>query len=141
MSNWHKTRGFVAAGVAFVSCPCHLPLTLPILLAMTAGTAVGGWLANNTTIIYAASVVLFIGELILAGKWLMADEAEACPVDWNEKQPTEAISQFQQAYDHLAHNLENGESMPFDQEFLSLAAHGGEAIHQMAATLNEQIND
>lgn len=50
---------------------------------------------------------------------------------------TEAIVQFQQAYAHLAHNLENGESMPFDQEFLTFAAHGGEAIHQTAAALNK----
>lgn len=50
---------------------------------------------------------------------------------------TEAIVQFQQAYAHLAHNLEIGVSMPFDQEFLTLATHGGEAIHQMATALNE----
>lgn len=87
---WHTIRGFVAGGVAFIVCPCHLPLTLPILLALTAGTAVGGWLANYTTIIYAASTVLFIGGLLLAGKWLMADEAAACPVDLKEKQPTES---------------------------------------------------
>lgn len=51
---------------------------------------------------------------------------------------TVAIVQFLQAYAHLAHNLENGESMPFDQEFLTLAAHGGEAIHQTAAALGSE---
>lgn len=71
---WQSMRGFVAGGVAIVVCPCHLPLMFPILLTLTAGTAVGGWLANNTTPIYTASVVIFIGGLILAGKWLMAND-------------------------------------------------------------------
>lgn len=89
MKIWLSIRGMVAGVVAFVACPCHLPLTLPLIIALTAGTAVGGWLANNTTLIYTASIVLFIGGLVLAGKWLMADEAEACPVDLKVKQPTE----------------------------------------------------
>ncbi len=87
---WLKIRGYVAGVGAFLICPCHLPLTLPLILALMAGTAVGGWLANNTILIYASSAVLFIGGLILAGKWLMADEAEACPVDLKEKQPVES---------------------------------------------------
>ena len=74
MQIWHSIRVFVAGGLAFMICPCHLPLTLPVLLALTAGTAVGGWLANNIVIIYAASIILFVGGLSLAGKWLMANE-------------------------------------------------------------------
>ncbi|GIK57442.1 MAG: hypothetical protein HND44_13085 [Chloroflexi bacterium] len=74
MQFWLTIRGFVAGAVAFVVCPCHLPLTLPIVLALTAGTAVGGWLANNSTFIYAISIILFIGGLVLAGKWLLVDD-------------------------------------------------------------------
>jgi mercuric ion transport protein len=33
--------------VALIACPCHLPLTLPLLLALSSGTAVGGWLTAN----------------------------------------------------------------------------------------------
>lgn len=47
-----------------------------------------------------------------------------------------AIQQFQQAYDLLADNLAAGSATPFDQEFLTLAMHGGEAVHQAAAMLN-----
>jgi mercuric ion transport protein len=83
-------RAYVAGAIAFITCPCHLPLTLPILLTLTAGTAVGGWLANNTTTIYVASAVLFIGGLVLAGKWLLADETEACLLDLREKRPAES---------------------------------------------------
>jgi septation ring formation regulator EzrA len=49
----------------------------------------------------------------------------------------EALQQFQQAYNRLADNVENGITPPFDQEFLTLAAHGGEAVHQAAAELNQ----
>ena len=80
----HKTKGIIPGLFALTVCPCHLPLTLPILLTLTAGTAVGGWLANNTTIIYAAAAVLFIGGLALAGKWLVADEAETCEIKQKE---------------------------------------------------------
>lgn len=81
MPIWLTIRGFVAGALAFIACPCHLPLTLPILLALTAGTAVGGWLANNTAVVYAAAAILFISGLVLAGKWLMAGETKVCAVD------------------------------------------------------------
>lgn len=88
MGIWFAVRGYIAGAAAFVACPCHLPLTLPILLTLTAGTAVGGWLANNATLIYVASAGLFIGGLLLAGKWLMTGETKACTVDAKEKRPT-----------------------------------------------------
>jgi len=84
---WQNIHGFVAGAVALMACPCHLPLTLPLLLALTAGTAVGGWLANNTAVVYITSFVLFIGGLLLAGRWLMAGKTKACAVDAKEKQP------------------------------------------------------
>ncbi|VAW29997.1 hypothetical protein MNBD_CHLOROFLEXI01-3914 [hydrothermal vent metagenome] len=50
---------------------------------------------------------------------------------------SEAIQQFQQAYKHLANNLKNGVTLPFDQDFLALAANGGKIVHQAAAELNQ----
>lgn len=88
---WQNIRGFVAGAVAFVACPCHLPLTLPLLLALTAGTAVGGWLANNSALIYTISGVLFIGGLVLAGKWLLIDQVDSCEVSQKEELPSESI--------------------------------------------------
>lgn len=35
-------RGYSAGAAAFIICPGHLPLTLPLLLTLTAGTAVNG---------------------------------------------------------------------------------------------------
>jgi len=68
---WQTIKGYVAGGVALIACPCHLPITLPLILALTAGTAVGGWLSANQTLIYSAFTLLFLGGLLLAGKWLM----------------------------------------------------------------------
>lgn len=79
MQTWHTIKGYATAGIALIACPCHLPLTLPLILALTAGTAFGGWLSANTTIVYIASGVLFVGGLLLAGKWLMGDEAADIP--------------------------------------------------------------
>jgi chromosome segregation ATPase len=50
---------------------------------------------------------------------------------------SEAVQQFQQAYNRLASNLENGITPPFDQEFLTLAANGGKAVHEAAAELTQ----
>lgn len=84
MKSWKAIRGYIAGAAAFIICPCHLPLTLPLLLTLTASTAVGGWLANNTAIIYSASFALFMGGLLLAGRWLTAGETEACALDTTE---------------------------------------------------------
>jgi len=63
-------KGFAAGLVALVVCPCHLPLTLPVLLALTGGTAVGGWLTANQWLIWLASLALFTGGVVLIMRWM-----------------------------------------------------------------------
>lgn len=63
-------KGAGAGLVALIACPCHLPLTLPLLLALTSGTAVGGWLTANQWLVWVASIVLFIGGLALVVRWM-----------------------------------------------------------------------
>lgn len=58
-----KNYFFIITG--FLACPCHLPITLPLLIALTAGTALGAFLANNVWLIGALSTVYFIGALAL----------------------------------------------------------------------------
>ena len=67
---WFKARGYLAAGIALVVCPCHLVVTLPLLLSLTAGTALGAFLQQNSWWLLGASIVLFIGSLFLAAQWL-----------------------------------------------------------------------
>lgn len=66
-------RGYVSTGVGLIACPCHLAITLPIVLALTAGTAFGAWLSANTGLVFALSTVLFFGGIGLGSVWLSQD--------------------------------------------------------------------
>ncbi|MBI1881758.1 MAG: hypothetical protein HYR94_26570 [Chloroflexi bacterium] len=68
---WYTTKGFAAGAIAFVACPCHLPITLPLLISLIAGTAFGTWLADerNIFMVGGISTLIFIGGLGLAFKW------------------------------------------------------------------------
>jgi mercuric ion transport protein len=67
---WRVAKGYVAGAVAFVACPCHLPITLPLLIALTAGTAFGAWLEHNIVTAGLISTTVFIGGAVLAFKWI-----------------------------------------------------------------------
>ena len=67
---WRIAKGYLAGAVAFVACPCHLPITLPLLIALTAGTAFGAWLEHNIVTVGLISAVVFIGGVVLAFKWI-----------------------------------------------------------------------
>jgi|CXWL01.1.fsa_nt_gi mercuric ion transport protein len=71
-----KIKAYIASAVAFITCPCHLPLTLPLLISLTAGTAFSAWLAHNTVLVGVIATVAFIGGLALASKWFTQP---ACP--------------------------------------------------------------
>jgi|GEM_PF-1533204 len=80
---WHTVKGGVAAVVALIVCPCHLPITLPLLITLTAGTAFGVWLGNNTATVGIISTVIFVGGLALAFKWMTgsSDPASAVQIE------------------------------------------------------------
>jgi hypothetical protein len=61
--NTLKSTFFLITGL--IACPCHLPVTLPILLALTAGTALGAFLADNVWLVVAVSTAYFIAALAL----------------------------------------------------------------------------
>ena len=54
----------------FLACPCHLPLTLPLLIALFGGSALGGWFATNTGLVIGLSTGYFIAALVV-GFWLL----------------------------------------------------------------------
>ena len=70
-------KGIFAAAVALVACPCHLPITLPLLLVLTSGSAVGLWLAQNQWLVWLAATGLFVGGLALSFVWLSKEQTEA----------------------------------------------------------------
>lgn len=60
---WAKVKSFYLIGSALVVCPCHLPITLPLVVALFAGTAFGAFLLNNGWLVVAISAAYFIGAL------------------------------------------------------------------------------
>ena len=69
MSTWHSLKGYLGGAIALIACPCHLPITFPLLLSLTAGTALGSWLAGKFGLVFGLSTVIFIGGLGLAMLW------------------------------------------------------------------------
>lgn len=76
-NNINETKGGVAVIVGFVTCPCHLPITLPIAISLTAGTATGAWLTNNTLLLGLIMTVIFLGSLGLGYYWINKEEQTA----------------------------------------------------------------
>ena len=66
----NRFRGWFIAVTAFIACPCHFPITLPLLFSLTAGSAIGVWMGQNTVLIYAFSTAYFLGALAIALRWL-----------------------------------------------------------------------
>ena len=69
MNTWHSIKGYLAGGIALIACPCHLPLTLPLLIGLTAGTAFSAWLTNNFITVGVIFTVIFLAGLALAFIW------------------------------------------------------------------------
>lgn len=73
----NSLKGYLAAGIALIACPCHLVITLPLLLVLTGGSAIGLWLAQYQWLVWLAATGLFIGGLALAFVWLSKEQTEA----------------------------------------------------------------
>lgn len=72
----NSIQGYLAAGVALIACPCHLVATLPLLLALTGGSAIGLWLAQNQGLVWLAATGLFVSGLALAFVWLSQEQTD-----------------------------------------------------------------
>lgn len=79
MTTKRSVSGILLMGLGFVFCPCHLPITLPLLGAWLGGTAVTGFLGANIALITGLSTVLFVGFMGL-GWWLMSRKDD-CELD------------------------------------------------------------
>ncbi|GBD08752.1 hypothetical protein HRbin22_00993 [Candidatus Thermoflexus japonica] len=61
-----RIRRAIGLALALVTCPCHLPVTAPLLLSLLAGTALGTYLSSHLEVLAAAAILLFLGGLALA---------------------------------------------------------------------------
>ncbi len=80
-----RISGVALAVTGFLACPCHLIITLPLLLSLLAGTALGSFLSRNTGLVYTGAAIYFVAALAL-GYWFLFGPArrkgevdDACP--------------------------------------------------------------
>ena len=85
-----KALGILVGITAFLACPCHLPLTLPLLLGLLAGTPLAGAFQANPGLLVLGALLYFVLGLMLAVRLLSEKPqkvgAEACC----QPQPKEA---------------------------------------------------
>ena len=65
-----RIGGVALTVTGFLACPCHLIITLPLLLSLLAGTALGSFLSRNTGLVYTGAGIYFVAALAL-GAWFL----------------------------------------------------------------------
>ena len=77
-----KVWGGTLTVTGFIACPCHLPLTLPLVLGVLGATGVGSFIGANTDLIYGIFTGYFIAAigvgLFLLNRKNRADEDAVC---------------------------------------------------------------
>ena len=56
----NKAWGGVLVVTGFIACPCHLVITLPLILGVLAGTGLGAFLSDNQGLVYGVATGYFI---------------------------------------------------------------------------------
>ncbi len=82
---------------AMIFCPCHLPLSMGIIVFLTAGTTVGTYLSQNYSAIESVLAVTFsfyfvIAFMIWAVRGPQMAEGQVCIVDENGRQQVEGLT-------------------------------------------------
>ena len=67
---WQKFRRGVMFIISAVTCPCHLPIVLPIVLVLLAGTPTALWITNHIGWVYGGIAFIFVLSLGLGFLWL-----------------------------------------------------------------------
>ncbi len=65
-----SVKGYLLLGLAFVTCPCHLP----ILLAILAGTGLAGALSEYVGLAFLLLSVVFVASLWLGLRAVRGDQ-------------------------------------------------------------------
>lgn len=64
-------KGYALLLSAVIACPCHLPL----IAALLAGTALGGFLTAHLGLVLVALVTYFVLALVLGMRWITSSSA------------------------------------------------------------------
>ena len=65
-----RIGGIALTVTGFLDCPCHLIITLPLVISLLAGTAVGSFLSHNTGEVLTFAGIYFVVALAL-GYWFL----------------------------------------------------------------------
>jgi hypothetical protein len=76
---WQKIRSGVMFVISAITCPCHVPLVLPIVLASLAGTPAAVWVMQNVGWIYGGMTILFVVSLAWGLRWMGQSEVVCEP--------------------------------------------------------------
>jgi hypothetical protein len=76
-----RIGGVVLTVTGFLACPCHLIITLPLLLSLLAGTALGSFLSRNTSLVYTGAGIYFVVALAASSLVLVQPERSKHGVD------------------------------------------------------------
>jgi hypothetical protein len=75
---WQKIRGGLMIAFSAITCPCHLPVVLPLLSTFLAGTPAAILITKYTGWVYGVMTVLFALTLGLALQWTNHPMAAEC---------------------------------------------------------------
>ena len=70
-----KVWGGVLLVTGFIVGPCHLVITLPIILVLLAGTGIGAIMADNTGLVYGFAGAYFV--VALASGWYVLNRKKS----------------------------------------------------------------
>ena len=80
-----RIGGVVLTVTGLLACPCHLIVTVPLVISLLAGTALGSFLSRNTGLVTTFAGIYFVVALAL-GYWFLfgksrpkRDANAACP--------------------------------------------------------------
>jgi hypothetical protein len=75
---WKKILGGMMIAFSAITCPCHLPVVLPLLAVLLAGTPAAVLIAKYTGWVYGVMTVLFALTLGLGFQWTNQPTAAEC---------------------------------------------------------------
>ena len=70
----------------FLACPCHLIITLPLIMVLLSGTAAGGWIAAHSGAIAVGASIYFVGGLAV-GAFLLPVRSGAAATSSPARRP------------------------------------------------------
>ena len=90
---WQKIRSGAMFVISAITCPCHLPITLPLILVLLAGTPLAVWIIQHSGWMYGIMTGVFLLSLALGFLWAGSSKhevGEAC--EPRQGRPVQAAS-------------------------------------------------